>query len=127
MCTPAKLTKDSEGIAITVEASASDLPIEGNAMASGDDAADKRVERWIKKQLDAGNIWAWCEVHVRVTYRGVLSADAYLGGCSYKSEADFRHDNGYFGDLVGECLDVINQNLVILCGPAPTAGAPERS
>lgn len=117
MCKP--LTRDSQGIAIMVEATPCDEPIEGNASAI-DDVTDKRIAAEIRAELEGGNMWAWCEVHVRVTYRGILSADAYLGGCSYKSERDFRHDNGYFGDLVQECLDSINRNLMVICGPATT-------
>lgn len=117
MCKPVKLTRNSRGIEITVSAEPDDTPIEGNASAI-DAETDAETEAEIKRQLDLGNIWAWAYVRVRVTYRGVLSADAGIGSCSYKSEKDFRNDNGYYLQLVDECIDELNKRLVVICGPA---------
>lgn len=107
------ITQNSPGVTITLEARPCDLPLEGNASAI-DPETDAEIIRMIREELDAGNVWAWCEVYVTVRYRDVLSHTAALGGCSYKSEKDFRHDNGYFGDLVAECIDAINAQLVKL-------------
>ena len=66
-----------------------DCPVRGNALASGDDAYDKKVEDEILERLDNGDVWAWAVVEVRAGY-GDLSASDYLGACSYESEKDFR-------------------------------------
>lgn len=116
MCYPDRLTKDSKGISITVTANPCDIPIEGNASAI-DEFTDRAIVESIREKLADGNMWAWCEVTVKVTYRDTLSASAYLGGCSYDSERDFRHDNGYFGEMVQECINRLNKDLGILCGP----------
>ena len=116
MCKPKQLTRNSKDLAIEVSAEPEDLPIDGNASAI-DEETDKEIARDIREQLDSGNAWAWCMAHVRVTYRGVLSSDSYLGGCSYASEKDFRNDNGYYGQMVDECIAELNKRLVLLCGP----------
>ena len=104
------ITKDSKGIEIKVTALDETCPVRGNALASGDEADDRACEDKIIARLDRGDIWAWCTVKVTVTYRGVLSADEYLGSCSYDSEADFRAA-GYFDDMVAECISQINGQL----------------
>lgn len=112
------LTRNSPDIEITVSAELDEIPVRGNAIASGNDADDKAVEDEIIARVESGDVWAWCTVRVRVTYRGVLSADSYLGACSYAGEAEFRADSGYYGDLVDECIAELNKRLVILCGPS---------
>lgn len=82
--------------------------IRGNCMASGDDAIDEECALEIERQLEGGNPWAWCTVRVRLTYEDALTADAYLGGCSYQSEKDFRSD-AYFAETVAECLEDLNR------------------
>jgi hypothetical protein len=72
-------------------------PIKGNALASGDDATDKKQERMIERQLANGNSWAWCCVQMKGTYKGLEASD-YLGCCSYKSQKDFERD-GYYQDM----------------------------
>lgn len=118
MCRPKPITRNSRGVAITVQAFPSDIPMEGNASAI-DDVTDARIIAELQAKLDDGNMWAWCDVRVRVTYRGQIERDAYLGGCSYDSESDFRNDagKGYFSDLVDEAIGQINAALVVLCGP----------
>lgn len=107
------ITKNSRGVTITLSAEPSDLPVAGNASAV-DAETDANVERMIIKELEDGNIWAWCDVTVTVTYKDTLRASFTLSGCSYKSEKDFRHDNGYFGDLVDQCIAEINKSIAKL-------------
>lgn len=116
MCKVAVLTRNSRDIEITVACEPEHIPIEGNASAI-DPKTDAKVAKWIKDQLARGNDWAWCTARVRVSYRGVLSTETTLGACSYKSEKSFRDDNGYYGDMVDECLAELNKRLVLLCGP----------
>jgi hypothetical protein len=84
-------------------------PIEGNAMASGDDASDKRTEKMIYRQLENGNEWAWCTIEVKGTYKGLEASD-YLGCCSYKSEKDFKKD-GYYKDMQQTVFEDIQKQL----------------
>ncbi len=80
---------------------------------SFDDPADVA---WVKRELKDGNEWAWCSVEVRAewwnrktgkTYSGV----AYLGGCSYESEASFKQPGGYYDDMKKEAYDDLVSNI----------------
>jgi hypothetical protein len=104
------------GIEIELQCGAEDLPIEGNASATGDDIQDQQTYKWIRDQLESGNDWAWCTAIVRVTYRDAIAAESYLGGCSYLGADDFRA-GGYYDDMVRECLLEIDRKLAVLCGP----------
>ena len=86
------------------------VPIEGNAMASGDDEFDAQVENEIRERLNQGDIWAWAAVEVRATWRG-FRGTACLGCCSYQSEEDFCEPDGYFDDLVNEALGDLNREV----------------
>jgi len=79
-----------------------DISIEGNAIASGDDAYDKEVEDKIRAELEY-NQWAWCTVEVKVTINDCHTSE-FLGGCSYKDENDFI-TGGYYEDMVSECIE----------------------
>jgi len=89
-------------------------PIEGNCSA-WDPETDAETARWILKELEAGNEWAWCCVTVTTsleidgkTYKGFAS----LGCCSYESEADFRNTD-YYSDL---CLEAFRDlQAVVHC------------
>jgi hypothetical protein len=84
-----------------------DLPIRGNLMASGDDVLDKQFEDAVIEELEY-NLWAWCVVEVKACWKG-LKASTFLGGCSYRSEADFKA-GGYFDDMVDEVLKELSEN-----------------
>lgn len=86
-----------------------ETPIRGNAMASGDDEADREVEDDILRRLESGEEWAWCTVRVVATYEG-FEGDDYLGCCSYTSEEDFRAD-AYFDDMVSEARSRLAEEL----------------
>jgi hypothetical protein len=98
-----------KNIEIEIYTRPEDIEIRGNAIASGDDEADEEYALEIERQLDAGNNWAWCFVEVRATHTPTgLTASAYLGGCSYKDEADFRA-GGYFDDMKDEATAELAQ------------------
>jgi len=80
-----------------------DVPVKGNALASGDEAMDAEEENRIYSELGRGNEWAWCIAKVTATYQGIEES-AYLGCCSYASEKDFR-DSGEFDNMSDEALD----------------------
>lgn len=100
----------AEEVTFTVECLEEEIPVRGNAMASGDDAADREQEEWVFRELDAGNQWAWCTVKVTARWNGIEGVD-YLGCCSYRSEADFRAPGGYLDDLKAEALDALNAKI----------------
>lgn len=86
-------------------------PVRGN-FATGDDRADEDLENEIITRQAGGDVWAWC--HVRVKAIGPDGAEAYsdwLGGCSYKDEADYRNDGGegYFTDQCDEARANLTQ------------------
>jgi hypothetical protein len=105
-----------EDVVFAVECLPEDIPVRGNALASGDDAEDKACEDEILARLDSGDQWAWCCVKVTATleckapkyevdhssngpcYRmatdvSLVGVD-YLGGCSYTDEKDFLACSG---------------------------------
>jgi len=55
------------------------------------------------------NDWAWCQVTVRAELEG-FEGFAFLGGCSYKSEADFT-EGGYYTDLCDEAFEDLLRNI----------------
>lgn len=92
-----------------------DMPVRGNAMASGDDAYDKAVEDEILADLESGNEWAWCVVKVTATgvFNGVkFHGVAYLGGVSCKSREDFETgDADYLEAMKADALADLCESL----------------
>jgi len=80
-----------------------DVPVRGNALASGDDEEDKKLEDEILRRLDRGDVWAWASVCVIAECEGFIGRD-YLGGCCYEDEADFCQDGGYYPQMKEEAL-----------------------
>lgn len=60
---------------------ADDTDLEGNVMASGDDAADAEAEQDIRDRLNAGDETAWCGVCVRASWQCAAGID-YQGDAS---------------------------------------------
>lgn len=81
-----------------------DTPVRGNAIASGDDEEDRKYEDMILERLATGDVWAWAQVEVQATLPDGRTGSAYLGGCCYKDEADFKQPDGYYEDLISEAL-----------------------
>lgn len=87
--------------------------------ASDDDEADRKMVRDIKRRLNLGQPWAWCCVEVRAIVRDglpglgeiVASGSDFLGGCSYRNEADFKHPDGYYPQMVEEAIDRLRTAL----------------
>lgn len=57
--------------------------------------------RYVYKLADQ-TPWGWCRVKVTAERNGVEGHD-YLGGCSYRSEKDFKR-GGYWMDMKREAL-----------------------
>jgi hypothetical protein len=81
-----------------------DTPVRGNALASGDDEEDRKYEDEIIRRINDGDVWAWANVEVHVTLADGRTGACRLGGCSYKDEADFKQDGGYYEDLINEAV-----------------------
>lgn len=92
------MKKFPPGVEFSIKVEPEDLPVRGNALASGNEEEDKKVEDEIIRRLDDGDIWAWGFVTVAARYAGFEGTDG-LGGCSYKDEDDFKQDGGYFEDI----------------------------
>ena len=102
-----------EEVVFTVHPAPDDTPVRGNAMASGDDAADKRYEDYILRRLRRGDVWAWASVEVRVSGRG-LSERTFLGCCCYRNATDFMQPGGYFPDMCDEVFDALAKRVAEL-------------
>jgi hypothetical protein len=83
---------------ISIDVDYDDISVKGNALASGDDDLDKKVEDEILRRRRNGDIWAWCCVTVRASWHGFVGTD-FLGGCSYESETDFKNGD-YYPEMV---------------------------
>lgn len=97
-------------VTYTIKVEQDDIPVRGNAIGSGNADFDKEVEDEILKRLDDGDVWAWATVTVVATCEG-FTGEAYLGGCSYKDEADFKQDGGYYEDMCKEALSELKKNI----------------
>jgi hypothetical protein len=97
-------------VTFTVEVEAEDMPIRGNALASGDDAVDPAYENGINARLDQGDVWAWCTVWVTASW-GDFTGRANLGCCSYEGEGDFRTGGGYFEGMCADALEELNKEI----------------
>lgn len=101
-----KLTADE--VEFTIEIGAESIPI-ADQFETGDASQDQEIVDGIQKQLDAGNLWAWCCVQVTARW-GDWTATDYLGACSYASEAKFRAD-GYWADMQASTLEQLNVEI----------------
>lgn len=95
-------------VEFVLECHPEDEDYHGNCSAI-DEKTDRRAERWIERQLDRGNEWAWCRVVVRAQWNGFEGWDS-LGCCSYRSEQDFRN-GGYFEDMRRAALANLNETI----------------
>lgn len=93
------------GFIVKLEPEYEDIRVRGNAIASGDDEEDRRVENEILARLDRGDIWAWCVAGVFVSHpsKPDVTGFASLGCCNYESAEDFKR-SGYYDDLAREAL-----------------------
>lgn len=106
--------QDRAKVQYRIEIQPEHIPIEGNAIASGDAEYDAKVEQDIIAQLESGNLWAWCCVRVVAYIEGIdLEGDDYLGACSYKSEEDFKQ-GGYFEDMCNVARDELLKKIAVI-------------
>jgi hypothetical protein len=86
------------------------IPVRGNAIASGDNEFDKKVEDEIIERLDSGDVWAWASVEVKAKYKGLKASD-FLGACCYKDENDFKQPGGYYDDMKKIAFDALKKQV----------------
>jgi hypothetical protein len=89
---------------VRIIATQDDTRVRGNALASGDEEEDRRYEDMILERLDAGDVWAWAQVEVQASLPDGRTGSAYLGGCCYEDEKDFKTDNPYYEDLIDQAV-----------------------
>jgi hypothetical protein len=99
----------SSDVVFTIAAELDPLDVRGNAMASGDDVADRECEDAIIARVNSGDVWAWACVTVTATWEGFEASDV-LGACSYADEADFKA-GGYYADMKEACLHTLNAQI----------------
>jgi hypothetical protein len=104
-----KTALQEKDVTFEVTAEMDDLPVRGNALASGDDEADRECEDEIIRRLNQGDVWAWACVKVTARF-GEHEAHDYLGACSYADENDFRAC-AYFTDMKAEVLAQLNRSM----------------
>lgn len=106
----AKVTRKSKGLVIRFNPEP-EFESPENCFDSGDVTVDKKMVAEIVRRALNGDPYAWFCAHVRVTYCDTLTADTYLGCCSYDSMRDFIDNSGYYNDMVDECIADINAQL----------------
>lgn len=110
----AKSPIDSLKVTYSIKCLPEDTPVRGNIGASGDSALDKAIENEILARLERGEQWAWCYVEVvaSVLFNGqTFTGSDFLSGCSYKDEADFATEDGYYPQMRDEALNALKVNL----------------
>lgn len=109
-------------ITYRIEVEQDDIPVRGNASATDDHEADKKLEDEIIRRLNQGDVWAWASVCVIAECEGFIGK-AYLGGCCYEDEADFTRDDGYYPQLKEEALEDLKGSLAHLTTTGKRAAA----
>lgn len=62
------------------------------------------------EEARTSNVWKWCMVEVKGTYKGLESSE-YLGGCSYDSEEDFINNSEYYNDMCEAVLSDLQKQV----------------
>lgn len=104
-----------EQVTFDLEICESTIPVEGNALASGDNKVDRDAENAINLSLQAGDIWAWADITVTAHWRGIQGCHN-LGGCSYKDEMEFKND-AYFQDMKKCAFEDLIEQIKALAKP----------
>jgi hypothetical protein len=80
---------------------------------------DPEVVADFKQAIEEHGLWGWCQVRVSAVWpytdehdaTSTVAGFAYLSGCSYENEEDFRQNSGYYDDLVEQALDELNNEI----------------
>ncbi|HTF27220.1 MAG TPA: hypothetical protein VK625_00170 [Flavitalea sp.] len=101
----AKILQQLEDMGAVIEFTA-----EEDDITPEDSYMEKESADYVRDQYNSGNPFAWFSGKVTVTYKGMEEND-YLGGCSYKSERDFKENSGHYFDMVNTCIEAINKEI----------------
>jgi hypothetical protein len=94
-------------VTYSYEVEQEDIPVRGNAQASGDEEDDQSVESHIINELEAGNVWMWCWVKVTAEAEGYTGEDS-LGCISCTSKKEFEAT--FYEEMKDEALrDLCNK------------------
>lgn len=97
---------------ITLTVTPEYISIKGNCSAI-DDATDAATEKWIRNELEKGNVWAWCQVEITAEHRHLgLTGSSCLGACSHPSEEDFKAEGGYYADMKSEAIENLADEIL---------------
>lgn len=103
-----------DGITYTLYVEQDDMPVRGNAMASGNDAEDREYEDEIIARLNDGDVWAWAQVTVKASIEidgHEFTGEDYLGGCSYDDVTDFMEHGVYWDDMKAAAREELLKKL----------------
>ena len=103
---------------VRINATQDDLPVRGNCIATEDKEFDKTVEDEILERLDYGDVWAWADVEVQATLPDGRTGSAYLGGCCYEDEKDFKQ-GGYYEGMILIALEKASEVPMPQSEPEP--------
>jgi hypothetical protein len=104
-----KILKEKD-VTFKLDVDFEDMEIRGNAIVSGDDDLDKKIEDELIERVNHDDVWAWASVKVTAEWEGFEGVD-YLGGCSYKDQEEFEQQGGYYQDMKLQALEDLNNNL----------------
>lgn len=102
-----ELTLDEVEVELTID---TDEHGPEGCFATDEPDKDEELVREIRERVASGDVWAWCTVTVEARWNGFVGTDV-LGGCSYKDEADFKEEGGYYQQMVAEALDELNRSI----------------
>jgi len=102
----------ADEVTFTLEIEPECEPYVGNCSAI-DPETDREQEDWIRRELDAGNVAAWCSVVVRATWETptgrTIVGIASLGACSYRSVMEIRRE--LYPEMCENALDDLNRSI----------------
>lgn len=102
-------TEEWEGFKVTLELLPEDDDPRGH-FASGNDEDDADIVR----KIESG-YYLWFVAKVSASKAGIVLGTDYLGGCCYKSAADFMAPDGYYPQMRKDAITEARAKLNELC------------
>lgn len=102
------ITLDLNDVAYSWDYDPSEVPVRGNAVASGDDTFDRECENRILADLANGEDYAWCDVVVKATLGPFVGVDS-LCAVSVHKESDLESMIKEYGMRENALTDLTTQ------------------